>query len=190
MMTIRNVAEIIGGQIMTRVTSEDASDGKPAVMLTTKAVEDGVIDRADLKDVVLVRPVDDEKYTRIGDVMLKLSTPYDAAYVDEGYDGLVFPSFFVVIRVSDRVDAQYLTALLNSRYVRRQLQLIQTGVGRPMVRISDIRELQIPEIPLEKMRELGQEYAASCQKRKLLREMEKTERELMEGRLLESTREA
>lgn len=187
-MKLCEIAEITAGQIMTRVTDDKIVDGPKSTVLTTKAVDDGFINPADLKEVVLVKSVDPERYTQRGDVMLKLSTPYDAAYINEEFEGLVIPSFFVAIRPKNNVDHRYLTALINSKFFRQQIQVVQTGVGRPMVRISDIRNVEIPDIPLHEMVVLGDEYELSCQKRKLLKEMEETERELMESRVLKSAR--
>ena len=56
-------------------------------------------------------------------MVIKLSTPYDAAYVNEENAGIAIPSFCAAIRITDndKMDAMYLTAFLNSSYVRDEL---------------------------------------------------------------------
>ena len=187
-MKLGELADISVGQIMTRVTDDMATDGNEVTVLTPKAVNDGFIDKESLKTSILVKDIEPSRYTRSEDVILKLSTPYDAVYIGAEDEHYVIPSFLTTIRITDpeRLDAHYLVALMNSQYVRNQLQSIQTGSNRPMIRVSDLRELEIPDIPIEKMKAIGQEYELSCQKRQILTEMIQLEKEIMENTVLQS----
>ena len=91
-MILENIADVIAGQIMTRVT-EDNNDGEAVQVLAPKAISNGIIIKEDLGKAVLSKDVDENKYTKEGDVVIKLSTPYDAAYVTSKDIGLVIPSF-------------------------------------------------------------------------------------------------
>ena len=47
-----------------------------------------------------------KKFTKEGDVVVKLSTPYNATYVTKENEGLAVPSFCAIIRVKkDEMDA-------------------------------------------------------------------------------------
>ena len=189
-MILENIADVIAGQIMTRVT-EDNNDGEPVQVLAPKAISNGIIIKEDLGKAVLSKDVDENKYTKEGDVVIKLSTPYDAAYVTSKDIGLVIPSFCATIRISNDnlIDAKYLSAFLNTSYVRNQLTAKVVGSSRPMIKISDIRALEIPEVPIKDMRDIGEAYILSGRKKEILLEMVQTESMLMENIILASIKE-
>lgn len=189
-MILENIADVIAGQIMTRVT-EDNNDGEAVQVLAPKAISNGIIIKEDLGKAVLSKDVDENKYTKEGDVVIKLSTPYDAAYVTSKDIGLVIPSFCATIRISNDnlIDAKYLSAFLNTSYVRNQLTAKVVGSSRPMIKISDIRALEIPEVPIKDMRDIGEAYILSGRKKEILLEMVQTESMLMENIVLASIKE-
>ena len=189
-MILENIADVIAGQIMTRVT-EDNNDGEPVQVLAPKAISNGIIIKEDLGKAVLSKDVDENKYTKEGDVVIKLSTPYDAAYLTSKDIGLVIPSFCATIRIlnDNLIDAKYLSAFLNTSYVRNQLTAKVVGSSRPMIKISDIRALEIPEVSIEDMRDIGEAYILSGRKKEILLEMVQTESMLMENIILASIKE-
>lgn len=189
-MILENIADVIAGQIMTRVT-EDNNDGEPVQVLAPKAISSGIIIKEDLGKAVLSKAVDENKYTKEGDVVIKLSTPYDAAYVTSKDIGLVIPSFCATIRISNDnlIDAKYLSAFLNTSYVRNQLTAKVVGSSRPMIKISDIRALEIPEVSIDDMRDIGEAYMLSGRKKEILLEMVQAESMLMENIILASIKE-
>ena len=93
-MILENIASVTAGQIMTRVTA-GKDTGVQAVdnvkVLIPKAIVSGVIVKEDLGTAELSKQIDDEKYTHEGDVVIKLSTPYDAAYVTAEDVGIAIP---------------------------------------------------------------------------------------------------
>ena len=189
-MILENIADVIAGQIMTRVT-EDNNDGEPVQVLAPKAISNGIIIKEDLGKAVLSKDVDENKYTKEGDVVIKLSTPYDAAYVTSKDIGLVIPSFCATIRIlnDNLIDAKYLSAFLNTSYVRNQLTAKVVGSSRPMIKISDIRALEIPEVSIDDMRDIGEAYMLSGRKKEILLEMVQAESMLMENIILASIKE-
>ena len=193
-MTLENIASVTAGQIMTRVTA-DKDAGEQAVesvkVLVPKAIVSGVIVKEDLGDAELGKQIDEEKYTHEGDVVIKLSTPYDAAYVDEENAGLAIPSFCAAIRITDddKMDAMYLTAFLNSSYVRNELTAKVVGSARPMIKITDIRALEVPELNMKDMKDIGKAFVLSGLKKATLKEMIDNETKLMENVVLASIKE-
>ena len=193
-MTLENIASVTSGQIMTRVTA-DKDAGEQVVesvkVLVPKAIVSGVIVKEDLGDAELGKQIDEEKYTQEGDVVIKLSTPYDAAYVNEENAGIAIPSFCAAIRITDndKVDARYLTAFLNSSYVRDELTAKVVGSARPMIKITDIRALEVPELNMKDMQDIGKAFVLSGLKKATLQEMIDNETKLMENVVLASIKE-
>ena len=189
-MRLEDIANVIAGQIMTRVTDEN-NEGENVQVLVPKAIADGIIVKEDLGKAVLSKAVDEDKYTREGDVVIKLSTPYDAAYVTAEDAGLVIPSFCATIRIAKEnlMDAKYLSAFLNTSYVRNQLTAKVVGSARPMIKITDVRALEIPKVSMQDMRDIGEAYMLSGKKKATLLEMVATESKLMENIVLASIKE-
>lgn len=189
-MKLDEIASVIAGQIMTRVTDENVQ-GETIQVLVPKAISEGIILKESLGEAILSKDVDDDKYTKEGDVVIKLSTPYDAAYVTADNVGFVIPSFCAAIRVSkdSQLDAKYLSAFLNTSYVRNQLMAKVVGSNRPMIKITDVRALEIPKVSVQDMKDIGEAYMLSGKKKSVLLEMVETESKLMESIVLESIKE-
>jgi restriction endonuclease S subunit len=193
-MRLENIASVTVGQIMTRVTADRDSGDKvvdTVKVLVPKAISSGVIVKEDLGDAELTKVIDEDKFTQAGDVVIKLSTPYDAAYVTEEYAGIAIPSFCAAIRITDEneMDATYLSAFLNSSYVREQLTAKVVGSARPMIKVTDIRALEIPKLSVEDRRDIGKAFILSGQKKATLQEMIDNESRLMENIVLASIKE-
>jgi restriction endonuclease S subunit len=188
---LNSVAEIVGGQILTRVISKN-NDGTSVPVLMPKAINSGVILKNNLGEAILEKDVKSDKYTRKGDVVIKLSTPYDAAYVMESEEGLLIPSFCAAIRITNNelMNAKYLTAYLNTSYVRNLLSLIVSDTNKPMIKINDIRLLEIPNVPAQDMEDIGESYVLSGKKKEIMLEMIRAEDNLMENIVLTSIKEA
>lgn len=186
--SLNDIAEIVGGQIMTRVTSKTNDAIEIATVLMPKAIVPGGIIRDYLGETLLSKSVSSDKYTKEGDIIIKLASPYDAAAISISEEGLLIPSFCAAIRItkSECMDVKYLAAFLNSSYVRNILSLVASGVSRPMIKISDIRALKIPNVPFQDMKEIGEAYALSSKKKMILQDMIKAEENLMENIVLES----
>ena len=137
-MKLESVASLSVGQILTRVATDENSEIQYRV-LQPKAIGNGAIKDDDLNIVGFVKEVDSEKFTRKGDVVIKLSTPYEAVVIDENHVGLVIPSFCAAIRVEKDINPYYICALINSSYIKEQIKSRIAGTIRPMVKISDLR---------------------------------------------------
>lgn len=193
-MRLEEIASVTVGQIMTRVTADrDLGDSvvDTVKVLVPKAISSGVIVKEDLGNAEITKVIDEEKFTQAGDVVIKLSTPYDAAYVTEEYVGIAIPSFCATIRITDenKMDATYLSAFLNSSYVREQLTAKVVGSARPMIKVTDIRALEIPKLSVEDRRDIGKAFTLSGQKKATLQEMIDNESRFMENIVLASIKE-
>ncbi|KUO78022.1 MAG: hypothetical protein APF81_17515 [Desulfosporosinus sp. BRH_c37] len=195
-MKIVDISEkIYSGQIISRVEAkEEVGDEvlEERKVLVPKAITGGRVTHADLGTVKLKKAVDPDRFTSEGDIVIKLSTPYDAAYIEKDDEGLVVPSFCSVIRGVhvDKVDAKFITAYLNTEYVREMLKSKVAGTTMPMIKLSDVKDLEIPNVSLVKQKSLGEAYSLSCQKQDVLREMLDNEQALINSLILNAVKEA
>ena len=190
MKTISDCASITVGQIMTRVSAGNDDASTEINVLIPKAISNGRILREELGTAEIKGEMPKDKLTCEGDIVIKLSTPYDAAYVSEEDAGYAIPSFCAAIRFKDKsygeAEKNYLSAVLNSDYIRNQLSSKVAGTVRPMIRPRDIMNLEMPDIPKEDMKRIGEAYVLSAKKRAMLLEMERIEKEIMDNIVINS----
>lgn len=193
-MKLDEMLNVFSGQIISRVEAkEDVGDVviEERKVLIPKAIYSGRVTHSDLGSVKLKKSVDDERITRKNDVVLKLSTPYDAVYITADDEGLVVPSFCCVLRISkSSIDTEFLTAFLNTEYAKEKLKAKVAGSTMPMIKISDVKDFEIPEIPVEEQAKIGKAYSLSCQKQDVLRELLDNEQRLIESVVMTVVKEA
>lgn len=187
-MKLENIATLSVGQILTRVATDENSEIQYKV-LQPKAIGNNVIKDEDLTDVRFAKDVEREKFTREGDIVMKLSTPYDAVVIDENHVDLVIPSFCAVIRTEEGINPYYVCALINSSYIKEQLKARMAGTVRPMMKISDLRTVKMPKVSNDKMKSIGDEYQLSLKKLDLLTRIINSEKEIMDNKLLSTVLE-
>ena len=182
-MKLESIATLSVGQILTRVATDENSEIQYKV-LQPKAIGNNVIKDEDLTDIRFAKDVEREKFTREGDIVMKLSTPYDAVVIDENHVDLVIPSFCAVIRTEEGINPYYICALINSSYIKDQIKARIAGTVRPMMKISDLRTVNIPKVSNDKMNAIGEEYQLSLKKLDLLTKIINSEKEIMDNKLL------
>ena len=106
-----------------------------------------------------VGEVKDEYFTHEGDVVIKLSTPYDSVYVDKAHEGIMITSFGMVLRKKPEaeLDMRYLSMFLNLPQTNRVLQAVSTGqsVAMAMLKRRMVADIQVPLLPVERQQKLG-----------------------------------
>lgn len=171
-------AVVTSGQIMSRVSVETdkEADGFETVgqvkVIAPKAISNGRVVQAELTEVTLTKLIDESRITKAGDIVVKLSTPYDAAYIDEDSAGLVVTSFCAIISgISEKYQPEFLSAYLNIPTVRETLKRSTSGLNVPLLRVNDLKALQIPDVELEVQKAAVKVLKLNQKKRGLLSEL-------------------
>ena len=83
MAKLYELAEIKNGQILTRYCNRDAIDGTKIKVITPGSISNGIINHEDLGENTLKEDIEQSKLmvAEPGDIIIKLSTPYDSAIV-------------------------------------------------------------------------------------------------------------
>lgn len=181
-MKFEDIATISVGQILTRIGSEDSE--LQYTVLHPRAINNGSINDDQLDEIKSSKEIDGDKITKKDDIVIKLSTPYEAVVIDDNHSGLLIPSFCAVFRCKEKINPYYICALINSSFIKEKIKSKIAGTVRPMVRISDLRIIDIPEVSEEQMNDIGKEYELSLEKRSLLSRMMKIESDIMDNKLL------
>ena len=135
-------------------------------ILIPKAIHDGAVDHSLIEEQELIidprtgeaKDVTDFR-TRIGDIVIKLSSPYDACVITERDAGLLIPSFCLRIVVKEaKIDRDFLLAFFSSTVFLGELRKKCYGTVMALAKKSDFEKIDIPDIPLGKQIEIGRRF--------------------------------
>ena len=186
--------QVASGTVISRIAVKDAKPDDRELfeerVLLPKALDGGII-KEELGSVVVSRKqMQSGKVMRTekGDVVIKLTTPYDTAYVTEDDAGIIISSHCAVIRAlnPNEVDCRYLAYVLSSPYGKDALSSMTNGAATAMLKVRDIISIPIPLVSMEEQRYLGDLYELSCKKRIVLRGIQINERKVMDNLIMDA----
>ena len=168
-MGLDEAAVINTGLVTARKQARGVSDSIIQYkLLNLKAINSkGFIEDSLLDDFETLEEIKPIYITQMGDVVVRLTSPFTAVLIDEMHTGMIVPSHFVVIRAdAKKIIPEYLFWLLNTEKVRQQLQqnISSTMIGtvKPMTYAA----LNIQQITLAEQRKITDIYLLS--KRELM----------------------
>ena len=165
--------DIFSGQIMGRVVAgkNEEANYELRVVVPKAITSEGVIDKSELP-IEQLRVIPDEKrITQLGDIVIKLSTPYDSAIITEEFVGCVVPSFCAIIRNKSNVDTDYLQAFLSSKLCKEQLKNQVAGTVMTILTVGKIRDVEIPFLAKAKQQEVGAKYKKAKERLAIMKEI-------------------
>lgn len=182
-MKLKDIAEDIITGVLTRRVVYDGEENNPSLpdgkILVPKAINDGLIDHSLLQSVKLDREVKDKFYTKMGDVIMKLSTPYDSCSIDREEDeGLIVPSFSVIIRgIGVKYNPYFIMAFLSSKYAWNQIERLRSGRVLTILSNESVAELEIPEFSEPEIKRISERYKNYLEFKRISSEIMKLEKE-------------
>lgn len=136
---------------------------KDVKVLLPRAMQDGSIIDEELA-IETVGEVKDENFTHEGDVVIKLSTPYDSVYIDKDHEGIMITSFGMVLRKKEdaELDMRYLSMFLNLPQTNAVLQAVSTGqsTAMAMLKRQTVADIEVPLLPIERQQMLASLFQA------------------------------
>ena len=182
-MKLKDIADCIITGVLTRRVVYDGEDNdsslKEGKILVPKAIDDGLIDHSLLQRVKLDKEVKDKFYTKKGDVIMKLSTPYDSCFIDREEDvGLIVPSFSLIIRgLKSDYDPYFIMAFLSSRYAWNQIERLRSGRTITILSNESVAELDIPEFKKLERERISERYKNYLEFKRMSSEIIELEKE-------------
>ena len=117
--------------------------------------EKGRIWRNDCAHVNLKTDAHPDMFTKIGDVLVRLSYPYTVIYIESQCDcGLIIPSHFGIVRTKGEVLPEYLYAVLDSDFAQKDFVLNASGstvLGTISVKNIGAMHLPVPSIKYQRL---------------------------------------
>ena len=182
-MKLKDIADCIITGVLTRRVVYDGEDNdsslKEGKILVPKAIDDGLIDHSLLQSVKLDKEVKDKFYTKKGDVIMKLSTPYDSCFIDREEDeGLIVPSFSLIIRgLKSASDPYIIMAFLSSRYAWNQIERLRSGRTITILSNESVAELEVPEFKKLERERISERYKNYLEFKRMSSEIIELEKE-------------
>ena len=182
-MKLKDITESIITGVLTRRIVYDGEDNNPSLkdgkILVPKAIDNGLIDHSLLQSVKLERDVKDKFYTKMDDVIMKLSTPYDSCTIDREEDeGLIVPSFSVIIRgIDGKYNPYFIMAFLSSKYAWNQIERLRSGRVMTILSNESVAELEIPEFSEPEIKRISERYKNYLKFKRLSSEIMELEKE-------------
>lgn len=171
----------IGGQITSRIEADEKRNERAigtVKVIPPKAIKAGKIEHEELYDVDYKTEFDDKKLTKAGDIVVKLSSPYDAAYISEEDEGLLITSFCIIIRNTGKnALSEYLATFCNSDIYLKQVMRMVSGAKVPMLTIGKVKEAEIKLLTLEEQEQVAQYYKNLCEKEQIMEQIISLEKE-------------
>ncbi len=172
---------IIGGQIITRVIA-DLAKGDEVVdanrkTIVAKTISNGYINEEGVVVNDYKTTVDEKKLTQEGDIIVKLSAPYNAAIIDKEHEGMLVSSFCSIIRKTENIDKRYLVAFLNSNIAQKQLENSVSGTMMSILSNGKLNDLRVLVPSNAKQKEIGEFFEKTIKNRTLLQKIIKLEDE-------------
>ena len=178
------IADVYSGQIMSRVKAGDIertgdyiSSRTMKVIVPKSITSDGLIDLKDIAEEKIivtdckivennngaaefesVLPIDNRRVTSLGDIVIKLSAPFDSATITAETSGFLVPSFCAIIRNKSKLNSDYLQAFLNSDLCKEQLREKVAGAIITILSVGKIKDIEIPVPDAEQQRIIGTRY--------------------------------
>ena len=145
-LKLGEIASISSGLVVKRKQAIDSNEVVNEYrMLTLKSFEQAGWLNTNEFEVFESNEELDEKYlTKLGDVIVRLSSPYTAVVIDEENIGVLIPSLFVVIRMAiDNVLPGYLSIFLNSEIVKKIYAKCSIGSTIQVIKTSMLKDTTV-----------------------------------------------
>lgn len=118
-----------------------------------------------------------DKIVKEGDLIFRLLYPLKVAYVTKELEGLLVPSQYCIVRLTDpKYDATFLKWYLESSEVDKQVVPFLMNTVMPLITVKSLKQIEIPKVNIEKQRNIGK-IIIDWQKEKQLIKQLQTEKE-------------
>ena len=150
-MKLNDIATIRTGLVLSRKKAAlDDLEQYHYKQITLKSFSNSVtLQTYYFDDFISIETIDKKYLSQAGDIIVRLREPNTAVYIDEESAGLVVPSLFAIVRVSEStLNNTFLAHYLNSMEVKKVLERERKGTTIPMIKTKDLGELTLHLPPL------------------------------------------
>lgn len=156
-MQLGEIAEVKTGLVLSRKKAAFEHETKATYMLITlkNINDDGTIDSTMFEEFKSNDLLEEHYFTQEGDVLIRLSHPHSAVYINNECSGLLIPSYFAIIKVNQGIYLpEFIAWYLNSNKVKKELERSQSGSRIPSTNQNIIKTIPVSLTTMDKQRAL------------------------------------
>lgn len=173
-MKLGELATVRSGLVLSR---KQARKDKPVKMrypaLSFRAIHpNGYIDMEQLDVYDAAEKLSPEYLTQVGDVIIRLTSPYTAVLIDEVSAGIVVSSNFVIIRANhSRLLPGYLVWLINTPKIKKAIYENTSSNMLGAINARFFSEFEIPPLSILQQQKISALYLLAKKETALLRQL-------------------
>ncbi|MCT7650555.1 restriction endonuclease subunit S [Aliarcobacter butzleri] len=174
MITLSKIANLRMGVVLNRKKADMSKEQKLyySVVSLKSFNENAIYDNTFADEFISKEQIKEDYQVKQGDILLRLREPNFAVYVDKEYKNLIYPSLMVRVELQDsRFDANFIAHYLNSNIVKKALSTELSGTTIPMIKVTDVYEIKIPLINLDKQKKIVEYLKLAQQENELLQNL-------------------
>ena len=171
-MKLGNIATVRSGLVLSRKQAREPSDIRYP-LLNLRSINPGGYIEADQLDVFdAAEYLSPEYLSQIGDVIVRLTSPYTAILIDKVMAGMVISSNFVIIRADRReLLPEYLFWLINTPKVKRSIYENTSSNMLGAIKAKYFSDLEVPFLSIAKQQQIAAMNELALKETKLLRKL-------------------
>ncbi|KLD98851.1 restriction endonuclease [Aliarcobacter butzleri L348] len=173
-MTLSKIANLRMGVVLNRKKADMSKEQKLyySVVSLKSFNENAIYDNTFADEFISKEQIKEDYQVKQGDILLRLREPNFAVYIDKEYKNLIYPSLMVRVELQDsRFDANFIAHYLNSNIVKKALSTELSGTTIPMIKVTDVYEIKIPLINLDKQKKIVEYLKLAHQENELLQNL-------------------
>lgn len=174
MITLSKIANLRMGVVLNRKKADMSKEQKLyySVVSLKSFNENAIYDNTFADEFISKEQIKEDYQVKQGDILLRLREPNFAVYIDKEYENLIYPSLMVRVKLQDsRFDANFIAHYLNSNTVKKALSTELSGTTIPMIKVTDVYEIKIPLINLDKQKKIVEYLKLAHQENELLQNL-------------------
>ena len=143
---------------------------------------EGLINRAYLEDFYSIKELEKEFFTQEGDIVVRLREPIIASYITKNEENILIPSYFGIIRVSNKeFIPQYIASLINQEKLQKELYKDISGTAVTIIKIQSLSEINIKKMDIEKQKKIGRITELYIKEMELMRQLLDKKQKIYKG---------
>jgi len=173
-MKLKDIAEIKTGLVLSRKRAkvEFEITNKYKIITLKNIEDDGVFNNEPFEVFESSEELDEQYFTKEGDILVRLSYPNTVVCIDKQQKGLLVPAYFSIISLTNKeFMPEYIVWYLNSDKIKRELLKTQVGTTIPSTNNRTLGLLNIKWIPLEKQNIIAQIQKLHLKEKQLLKQL-------------------
>lgn len=183
-MKLADIAGIRIGLVLSRQKNSNQNIKKHFYKTLTlnSVTAGGTVDIPKLEECYVSNKISPKYLTKEGDVVIRLSEPNTAVFINTELAGLVIPSQFDIIEITrNDVLPEFLALALNSTPAKRQIDQYKSGTSIKTISTSQLLELEIDILSIEEQNRFIEINRLYQKEKKLLNELREQKETLYKG---------